>query len=77
MKWVFLMTVTELLPQLHSLSRLEKLKIIQFLVQDLERDAVNQEDILSRLSGTWTAEDEVDFLKNTQAFREIEAGLWS
>ena len=77
MKWVFLMTVTELLPQLHSLSRLEKLKIIQFLVQDLERDAVNQEDILSRLSGTWTAEDEVDFLENTQAFREIEAGLWS
>ncbi|ANV92060.1 hypothetical protein [Picosynechococcus sp. PCC 8807] len=71
------MTVSELLPQLHGLSRLEKLRVIQFLVQDLERDAVNQDDLLSRLGGTWTAQDEADFLDNTQAFREVEAALWS
>lgn len=71
------MTIADLLPQLHGLSRLEKLRVIQFLVQDLERDAVNQDDLLSRLSGTWTAQDEADFLDNTQAFREIEAALWS
>jgi len=71
------MTVSELLPQLHGLSRLEKLRVIQFLVQDLERDAAIQDDLLSRLSGTWTAQDEADFFENTQAFREIEVGLWS
>ena len=71
------MTVTELLPQLHRLSRLEKLKVIQFLVQDLEPEHFNQDDTLSLLSGTWTAEDEAEFLDNTQPFREVEESLWS
>jgi len=52
-------------------------KDIQFLAQELELVTVNQEDIFSRLSGTWTAEDEAEFLENTEIFREIETSLWS
>jgi hypothetical protein len=40
------MTVTELLPQLHSLSRDEKLKVIKFLVQDLEMEELSSEDLV-------------------------------
>jgi hypothetical protein len=40
------MTVTELLPQLHGLSRDEKLKVIKFLVQDLETEEFNSEDLV-------------------------------
>ena len=70
-------TVTELLTQLSCLSILDKIKVIQFLAQELELVTVNQEDIFSRLSGTWTAEDEAEFLENTEIFREIETSLWS
>ncbi|WP_204106241.1 MULTISPECIES: hypothetical protein [Spirulina sp. CCY15215] len=40
------MTVTELLPQLHSLSRDEKLKVIKFLVHDLETEELDSEDLV-------------------------------
>ena len=32
------MSLTEMLPELHSLSRLDKIRLIQFLARDLERD---------------------------------------
>lgn len=32
------MTITELLPRLHNLSKSEKLKVIKFLVQELESE---------------------------------------
>jgi antitoxin ParD1/3/4 len=70
-------TVTELLPQLSRLSILDKIKVIQFLAQELEQVAVNQEDIFSRLSGTWTAKDEAEFLENTKFFRKIETSVLS
>jgi uncharacterized protein (DUF1778 family) len=41
------MTITNLLPQLHNLSRDEKLKIIKFLVQDLEAEEVNSESLIT------------------------------
>ncbi len=35
------MTITELLPQLHHLSKSEKLTVIKFLVQELESESEN------------------------------------
>jgi hypothetical protein len=71
------MNVTELLPQLHRLSKLEKVKIIQFLVQDLESENLEQDNVLLHLSGTWTAEDEAEFLDHTSPFRMVEEKLWN
>jgi hypothetical protein len=67
-----------LLPRLHNLSRDEKLKLIKFLVQDLETNNIDfDRDLLSQLAGTWTGADETEFLQNTEAFREVEESLWS
>ena len=40
------MTMTELLPQLHNLSRDEKLKVIKFLVQELESEEPSSESLM-------------------------------
>jgi hypothetical protein len=67
-----------LLPRLQNLSRDEKLKIIKFLVRDLETKNIDPDrDLLSRLAGTWTEADEAEFLQDTKAFREVEESLWS
>jgi ribosomal protein L18E len=72
------MKIAELLPQLHNLSRNEKLKVIKFLVQDLERKEFDRDDVLlSRLAGTWTDADEAEFFAHTESFREIEENLWT
>ena len=34
-------------------------------------------DSLDELIGSWTADDETEFLENTEAFERIDAGLWS
>jgi hypothetical protein len=67
-----------LLPRLQNLSRDEKLKVIKFLVRDLEKkNTDSDDDLLSRLAGTWTEDDEAEFSRDTQAFREVEESLWS
>lgn len=81
------MTITNLLPQLHNLSREDKLRIIKFLLQDLheggsrENDAVllSERDrfLLAQVMGTWTETDEAEFLENTKAFREVDESLWN
>lgn len=70
------MTFEELLPQLQSLSRLEKLRMIQFLVEDLERDGVSQDDLFSCLGERWMAQNEANFLKNTKSFMKIVNDLF-
>ena len=40
------MTMIELLPQLHNLSRDEKLKLIKFLVQELESEEESSESLM-------------------------------
>lgn len=40
------MTIQELLPQLHNLSRDEKLKVIKFLVQELESEETDTENLV-------------------------------
>lgn len=40
------MTITELLPQLHNLSRDEKLTVIKFLVDELESDESDSESLM-------------------------------
>jgi hypothetical protein len=67
-----------LLPRLQNLSRDEKLKVIKFLVRDLETKNIDpDDDLLAQLAGTWTEEDEAEFLQNTKDFREVEESLWS
>ncbi|GBE72994.1 hypothetical protein myaer87_02210 [Microcystis aeruginosa NIES-87] len=47
-------------------------------MQDLGTNNVDSDQILlSQLAGTWTEVDEIDFLQNTEAFREVEESLWS
>ncbi|MDJ1174664.1 hypothetical protein [Roseofilum capinflatum] len=81
------MTITNLLPQLHDLSRQDKLKLIKFLLQDLHEAGSSNNDavllserdrvLLSQVVGTWTETDEAEFLENTQAFREVDESLWN
>ncbi len=40
------MNMTDLLPQLHNLSRNEKLKVIKFLVQDLEEETFDDNSLI-------------------------------
>jgi hypothetical protein len=43
-----LMSLAEVLPELQSLSRVEKIRVIQFLAQELERDdSRNVEDLIT------------------------------
>ncbi|MBP0026913.1 hypothetical protein [Roseofilum sp. Guam] len=81
------MTVTNLLPQLHHLSRQDKLKMIKFLLQDLHELGSREDDtvllsdrdrlLLTQVVGNWTETDEAEFLEKTKAFREVDESLWN
>jgi hypothetical protein len=51
------MTVNELLSQLHNLSRGEKLKVIKFLVNDLETEDLDFDDLMMSESVVLSSQD--------------------
>lgn len=79
--------VTNLLPQLHHLSKQDKVKIIKFLLQDLHEVGSRDDDaallsdrdrfLLAQVVGSWTETDEAEFSENTKAFREVDESLWN